>query len=216
MSRTLVVGGGIAILAMSIVAWRLREASRDTPILFEPSTRLIEPAPVCPWREPDADAQFFFPGANRHFIEKRILSGVRVELAKRLNRQPDSEENTLNLHRVYQDSRALGIVLARRVKGDHGAIEIVLATTIQGEVHGVRLQRLREPPAVADTLQDSAWLKRFQGRTSVRGWENDDVLDLQPAARDSAQAIREGIRSLLILLAVSEGPGVPSSGRPHH
>ena len=210
------VGGGITIAAMAIVVWWLREASHDIPSVFQPSTRLIEPAPVCPWREPETDAQFFFPGANRHFTEKRILSGVRVELAKRLNRQPDAEENTLTVHHVYQDSRALGIVLARRVKGEHGAIEIVLAVTIRGEVHGVRLQRLREPPAVADALQDASWLAKFKGRTSSHGWEKDDLLDLPPGARDSALVIREGIRSLLILLAVSESPRVPSTGRPHH
>jgi hypothetical protein len=215
MSRELALGAFV-LGVLVIVAWRLHVASRETPDIFEPKSRVVEAAPVCPWREPDADMRRFFPEANRYSTEKRILSGVRVELAKQLGRQPDAEENTLTLHRVHRGSRALGAVLTRRVKGEHGAIELVLAVAEQGEVRGVHLQRLREPADIAGALQNPAWLEGFQGRTHARGWETDDALDLPPEARLSAQAIREGIRSLLILLAVSEDPSVPSTGKPHH
>jgi hypothetical protein len=215
MSRELALGAFVLGI-LAIVAWRLHETSRETPDIFEPRSRVVEAAPVCPWREPEADLRRFFPEADRYSTQKRILSGVRVELAKQLGRQPDAEENTLTLHHIHQGSHVLGAVLMRRVKGEHGAIELVLAVAEQGEVRGVHLQRLREPAATADALQNPAWLKRFEGRTHAHGWETDDALDLPPEARPSAQAIREGIHSLLILLAVSQDPSVPSTGKPHH
>ncbi len=190
------------------------EFSNGDPVPFEPPSRLVEPNPLCPWREPESDLRRFFPEANRHETETRILSGLRVELAKQLGRQPEAAENTLTLHRIYKDSRPLGCVLARRVKGEHGAIEIVLAVTAQGAVQGARLQRLREPATISAALQDGEWLKAFDGRTHEQGWESDDLRRLPPEARSSAHAIRDGVRSLTILFAAGErGGAIPV--KPH-
>ncbi len=212
----MVLSSGLAIVAVAMIAWRFNRASYETAAPFEPTSRAIEPSPLCPWREPDADMRRFFPEANRHTTETSILRGFRVELAKQLRRQPSAEENSLTLHRVFKDAQPLGTVLAQRVKGEHGAIELVLAVTERGEVQDVRLQRLREPAAVADALQDRAWLGKFQERTHDRGWDSDDLSGIPSEARVSAQAIREGIHSLLILLATSEGLPSASSAKPHH
>lgn len=201
--------------ALLAVYW---QTERDEELtLFEPMVRHIEPAPLCPWREPEVDLRRVFPNANRRETETRILSGLRVELSKQLERPLNSEELALTLHRVYQDSRPLGAVLTRRVKGQHGAIEIALAVAEEGRVRDVWLQRLREPETIAAALQDDKWLRTFQGRSHKEGWEIDNLGSLPEEAHISAQAIREGIRSLLVLLAAaSETEGVPSTRRPHH
>ena len=120
---------------------------------------------------------------------------------------------TLTVHRVFQDAHPLGAVLARRVKGEHGAIEMVLAVTDAGTAFDLHLQRLREPEAIAAALTDARWLACFRGRAGRQGWEADDVAELPAAARASAAAVREGVRSLLVLLEVSRAapPSQPVS-----
>lgn len=192
------------------------ENSGGSDVPFEPPLRSVEPAPLCPWREPEADLRRVFPEANRRTTETRILSGLRVEVSKQLGRPLDPEEMVITLHRAYQGAQPLGAVLVRRVKAQHGAIEIALAVTEQGRVHNVWLQRLREPATIAAALQDGEWLSTFQNRTHEQGWQNDDLQNLPDEAKISAQAIREGIRSLLILRAASEAAGVPSTSQHHH
>src|SRR5207248_3150393 len=83
-----------------------------------PVSRLTIPteaAPMCPWREPEADMRAFFPGANRRRTETRILSAKHLELARRLGRAPTSEEHAAYLHRIYRGDTLLGTVLIRRV-----------------------------------------------------------------------------------------------------
>jgi hypothetical protein len=176
----------------------------ETPALFEPAVRSIEAAPLCPWRDPEADLRTFFPGATRYVDETRILSGQRVELAQRLGRLPEAEENALLSHRVFAGSECLGFILTRRVKGEYGAIEIVLAVSPRGEVEGVSLQRWREPEAIAHELRNPEWLQRFRGRTQARGWDGDDLRRLPEEARVSARAVREGVRGLLALQAAAQ------------
>lgn len=214
MRHGLVWAGCISISAVLAVFWQTR--TREEPALFDPAVRHIEPAPLCPWREPAADLHGFFPGATDYVTETRILSGFRVELAQRLGRVPEPEENGLTLHGVFAGAEKVGVVLTRRVKGEHGGIELVLALNQRGEVQGVRLQRLREPESVAKWLQSPEWLGLFRGRLHNQGWGSDDVRSLPGEARISAQAIREGIRSLLILLAASESTGAPLTRKPHH
>src|SRR5215471_6453841 len=128
-----------------------------------------EAAPLCPWREPETDLKLFFPQATRYEIETRILSGMRLELERRLGRFPTGDENSLRLYRVYQDEIPVGTVLTRRVKGEHGAIELVLATRNQN-VCGIRLQRLREPEPIVNSLQDSQWQGAFIGKKTEDLW----------------------------------------------
>lgn len=206
--------GSVFVSAVLAVFWQTR--TREEPALFDPAVRHIEPAPLCPWRETEADLQRFFPGWTEYVTETRILSGFRVELTQRLGRVPEPEENALTLHGVFAGSEKTGVVLTRRVKGEHGGIELVLALNQRGEVHGVRLQRLREPESVAKWLQNPEWLGLFRGRLHNQGWGSDDVRGLPDEAHISAQAISEGIRSLLILLAASESTEAPSTRTPHH
>jgi hypothetical protein len=217
MSRAIFLGAGALALAAAIVGWRINESSSPETLL-ESKVRPPQAAPLCPWREPESDLKQFFPGATRYETETRILSGLRVELAGRLGRVPTGEENALHVYRIFQDKLALGTVLTRRVKGDYGAIELVLAVDPEGRVRGLRLQRLREPEPISGALQNPDWLRSFEGRNADSSWKmGGDISEVSAAAHASAEAIVEGTRSLLILLAAASltnvsGPAVP----PYH
>jgi hypothetical protein len=75
---------------------------------------------------------------------------------------------------------------------------------------------LREPPAVVSALENPDWLRQFEGRTHRSGWGSDDLRELPPEAHSSGRAVADAIRSLLVLLAISER--APPSGpvKPHH
>ena len=161
---------------------------------------------MCPWREPDADLRAFFPAATRYQTETRILSGQRLELQRRLERVPTAQENSIYVHRIFRDNLPLGSVVTRRVKGENGAIEIVLALDTSGAVSGLRLQRLREPKPVAEALANPVWLGAFGGKTAESApIIGKDLPELIREAQPSARSIIEGVRSLLVLMAVSEG-----------
>ena len=173
---------------------------------------------MCPWREPEHDLKLFFPKATRYELKTCILSGQRLELAERLGRTPTGDENALHIYPVYHDHTPLGAVLTRRVKGEFGAIELVLAVNTNQQVCGLRLQRLREPAPVAAALQDSKWLSSFVGKRADDSWPTEVELSGMPAeARVSAEAIVDGVRSLLILLASADKQQLPGpAGIPHH
>jgi len=204
MSRSIIIGAGAATLLLALVAWRFNGASPSPEIAFAPQSQPPPAAPLCPWREPDDDLKQFFPGTTRYERETRILSGRRVELAEQLGRIPTGDENALHVYCIYHEQTPLGVVLTRRVKGEYGAIELVLAVNADGAVRGLRLQRLREPAPIAAVLQNPDWLHSFEGRRADDSWKlGQDVPEVAADARSSAEAIVEGARSLLILLAMT-------------
>jgi hypothetical protein len=173
---------------------------------------------LCPWREPEKDLKELFPSATRYEVETRILSGLRTELAKRLGRPPTGDENALRLYRVYSDKAMLGTVLTRRVKGEYGAIELVLATDLNQKICGVRLQRLREPEAIAQALENPSWQHAFQGKGAESSWQlGQDVPQVPAEAQASARAVIDAASSLLVLLAAAEQDGArPLTAEHHH
>ncbi len=203
MPRPVIFGAAAFALLLAVVAWRISDSSASE-IPFEPNTKPPQAAPLCPWREPAGDLKRFFPSATRYEPETRILSGQRLELAARLGRRPTGDENALHIYRSFEEQSPLGAVLIRRVKGAYGAIELVLAVGTNGHVRGLRLQRLREPEPIAAALQNPDWLRSFEGQRSDSSCKlGRDIPDVVPEARASAEAIVDGVRSLLILLAVS-------------
>ncbi|HEX5220083.1 MAG TPA: hypothetical protein VFZ59_10995 [Verrucomicrobiae bacterium] len=211
MSRSLALWGGLAALILGIAVWRISDSSQPTEVPFETENRPPTAAPMCPWREPERDLKLFFPEATHHKIETRILSGKRLELAERLGRPPSGDENALYVYPVYREQTQLGVVLAHRVKGEFGAIELVLAVATNQQVSGLRLQRLREPENVTAALQNPQWLGSFVGKRAESSWQPEhDISDLPPEARVSGAAVTEGVRSLLILLAMAD------QKEPHH
>lgn len=215
MSRGVTWGASALVLLLAIASWQIIESSRPTEIPFDARTKPIQAAPPCPWREPDGDLRQFFPEATRFSKETRILSGLRTELAERLGRTPTAEENVLYLYRIFRDQLPVGAIATRRLKGEHGAIEIVLAVADNGQVRGLRLQRMREPEAIATEIERTEWLNAFRGKSAQDEWRlGGDVPDVPANARNSAQSVVDAVRSLLILMEVASNSGVVT--RPHH
>lgn len=173
--------------------------------VFQPPSRIDEPAPMCPWREPESDLRRFFPTATGYETEVRVLSGQRLELQRRLGRPPAPGEGSLQVHRVLRDGARAGSVLTGRVKGEHGAIEVVVAFDTSSTVKGVRLQRLREPEAIASALGSPAWLGAFNGKDADAEWRlGGDIPELPAQAHESGAQVVEGVRTLAILLQAAD------------
>src|SRR5262245_23827805 len=114
MRRPIVLGFIVAVLALVALS-QIRSRRTDQPVIFEPTVGRLESAPLCPWREPEANLQALFLGATRYEPETRILSSMRVELTRRLGRVPQPDENALLRHRVLAGpEECLGFVLTRR------------------------------------------------------------------------------------------------------
>jgi hypothetical protein len=170
---------------------------------------------LCPWREPDRDRQRFFPTATDVREETLILSGKRPEIARQLGRPATGEENALKVYRILRRQQVLGSVVARRVKGDSGVIELLLAVGADGAVIGAKLQRMREPDAVATALQSPAWLGAFAGKTRDADWRLGAAVPEVPApARASATAVLNAARTLLVLLATADNARLSAAAHP--
>jgi hypothetical protein len=212
--RSLIFSGVLAVLA--VLLWRAA-ASHESEAQLESKASPPEAAPLCPWREPQADMQGLFPDATRYENETRILSGRRLELAGRLGRMPTGDENILRLNRIYREQVCLGTVLTRRVKGDYGAMELVLAVDPDQRVHGLRLQRWREPDSVMKELLDPAWQQSWKGKGADSPWQlGGDIPEVALEARGPARALVEAAKALLILLETADRAPSGNSGLAHH
>lgn len=198
-----ILGG---LLAGLLASGGCGDTTENHPDEIPEATR-IEGAPMCPWRNPAADLAAWFPDATQTASEVRILSALRPELRQRLGRSPTAEENALYLHQVLRDSQPVGEVAVRRVKGESGAVEIAVAFGTDGRIRGVRVQRSREPDAVAAALNDD-WLAGFRGRSAsdplVPG---RDLPNISEPARITANAVADGVRCLLVLRELAASPG---------
>jgi hypothetical protein len=218
MTRLVFWGAGVGAALLVFAGW---QAARVSPSekLFEGKAKPPEAGPLCPWRQPETDLKELFPNATRYETETRVLSGLRTELAQSLGRTPTGDENALRLFRVFGENTMLGTILTRRVKGEYGAIELVLATDPNGKVSGLRLQRLREPEPIAKALQNPSWQHWFEGKNarSAALQTGEGIPEVPVEAQASARAVTEGVRSLLILLAVADDSGGRSlMVGPHH
>jgi hypothetical protein len=214
--RLYLLVGVLAVLAVMRILYHPHPVSLGVPIVQQKTSK-IEIAPPCPWREPESDMQAFFPGATDYQSETpRVLSGLFLEIARRLGRRPTAEELLLRLNQVHRGQQLLGYVLTQRVKGEFGAIEIVLALRQDGQIQGLRLQREREPEAISAVLQSSTWLSAFQGKSAASDWHFGQDIPAVPAeARASAQGVVEGVRTLLILFDISRAANPQHSHHSH-
>jgi hypothetical protein len=207
MTRTAVLALGLALAAAGALgaAWRLASSGPEIPAPTAAAHTFVDSAPICPWREPQRDLRQFFPGATGIHEETRILSHLRVALIHELGRPLTAEEMLLRPFRIMKGGERLGTVLVRRVKGEFGAIELVLAVTPEGRVRGLRLQRQREPEAVAAALTSPEWRGAFREKRADSPLRvGKDLPAVNREATVSAQAVAEGVRSLLILLRAAE------------
>jgi hypothetical protein len=207
MTRTAVLALGLAMAGAGALGatWRLASGGTEIPAHTAAAHALVDSAPLCPWREPQRDLRQFFPGATGIHEETRILSHLRLALIHELGRPLTAEEMLLRPFRIMKGSEPVGTVLVRRVKGEFGAIELVLAVTPEGRVRGLRLQRQREPEAVAAALTSPEWRGAFREKSADSPLRvGKDLPAVSREATVSAQAVAEGVRSLLILLRAAE------------
>ena len=115
---------------------------------------------------------------------------------------------------MQHDGKTIGSVLVTRVRGEHGGIEIVVGIEPAGAVKGVLLQSQREPDNVRSEIAGARFLNSFAGKTAVAPFRVGGDLPAAPdAARVSAQAIADGVRSQLIVLSFAEAsPETRESG----
>lgn len=217
--RSLIVRGALLVLLLAIAAAAgilMYFRPPDLPVVRTVGLPARSPDLV-PWREPEADLRRFFPGADTHREEARVLSGQRLTLIRRLGRQPTAEEHLAVLHRVLRSGRRVGVVMVRRVRGSGGSIEVMLAVAPNGTLRGIRLQRHREPEPVAQVLESRRWLAAFPGRTAKSAWRVDrGPLVVPEPAREPAREIVQAVRSALIVLETAEAKGIPAAPGPHH
>src|SRR5262245_25963950 len=201
---------GLVLLVLAVFAakqWR----SPNTPgseAPHPPARKIattLEPSPVCPWREPAKDLLALFPPATNYLIESRVLSSATSELRKRLGRHLSPDENPLRIHRVQHEGTRLGSVLVTRVKGEYGGIELVTALEPDGTVRGVVIQSQREPEVIAEVITSRAFCRAFVGKSAAAPLRlGEDLPDVPAAARATAQAIADGVRSQLIDFSFAE------------
>lgn len=199
---TLVITVLLAAAAFAFV--RLR-APAPAPPNQSPQAASLDHSPVCPWRDPIRDLKALFPPATNFVLESHIVSRSTAEIVKRLGRQMSVDENPLRVFRVQNRGDAPGSILVCRVKGTHGGIELVTGVELNGRVRGVVIQSQREPEAAADVITNPAWLGSFGGKTAQSPLRiGEDLPEVPSRARESAQAIADGVRSQLIVLSFAE------------
>jgi hypothetical protein len=171
-----------------------------------------EPA-LCPWRNPTTDMTVFFPGATDYRTELYTLSAHRVELLRRLGPGTRIESHSLHVYRILKRGQAVGAVMVRRFSAPHGAMEVVIGVDSDGQAVGVRVQRQREPPEIAEPITKASWLAGFVGKAAdspVR--VGDDIQAVPPAASPTAIALAAAVRARLIEFAV----GAKTPVKAHH
>jgi hypothetical protein len=188
--------------------FRGREISEHTPHFHHrEASAVVEPAPLCPWRDPQGDLLALFPGATNFVVDSRIVTGRLGPIQKLLGRPLNPDENPLRIYRVLREGRPVGAVLVTRVKAEHGGIELVTGVDTNSSLRGVRIQSQREPEIVAQSITSSKFLAAFTGRKGSSPLRVGEDLPIPPEpARLSAEAIADGVRNQLIILSFAELP----------
>ncbi len=200
MRRGLIFGALGLAAALGVAAVFVERSQRGPDIETIGLTRPSEEAPaLCPWRNPQADMQAFFPGADRYQTRIMVLSGMRVPLKQRLGPETPLDSNVLYAYPVFQGQTPRGAVMVQRAAGEYGALEIVVGVQLDGKIAGARLQRSREPDEVTTFLQSPHWLGGFQGKTAEDAWKiGVDLPVVPPIAQKAAETTAKTVRMLLI------------------
>ena len=163
-----------------------------------------EAAGLCPWRNPEADMAAFFPGSSRYEETLLVVSNRRMRVQELLGRAPTGDENSLRAYRIYAANKPVGLIVPRRMAGEHGLIEFTIAISYQTDtITGASIQRMREPEPIQQALTAPAWLTRFQGANVSTNWH--DVAESVPnhSALPSAESICSAVKVVMALYDAS-------------
>jgi Na+-translocating ferredoxin:NAD+ oxidoreductase RnfG subunit len=206
----------VALITVAIAVQYVTARRYAADVVSLPERSSAKPAQMCPWRNPDRDRRILFPQATRHQARTAILTHLFAQLKEQLGRWPTADDNPLYVYDVFDGSKPVGSIAARRVKGQYGALEIVVGVDTQGAVRGVLIQRSRETAEIEAALLKSGWLNTLRGKTAQSDWSlKRQLANVPPVARPSAQAVVEGVRSLLVLINAAT-QATATSDRKHH
>ncbi len=185
----------------------ITRSSREPNTIFEPDIRPVEAGTPCPWRDADMDLTNWFPGATKYEVRDFVLSAKRLQLQKRLGRSVRPDEMALHCYPVLSNDIQIGLVLTRRLKGEHGAIEVALALVPDHKIHRLKIQRIREPAEIVDALEKCDLEQQLDNK-SVK----DDVIFVCPNAQGVAGDLAKEVKALLILYEL----GYSELSHSHH
>jgi hypothetical protein len=158
-----------------------------------------ESAGMCPWRNPVADMQAFFPGSDRYEQHLLIMSDLLPETLRRLGPGSRVDANGIYCYRIYKGSKRVGVVLAQRTPGEYGVVEYAEGIGPEGKIAGLRIQRLREPAATKLAIESPAWLGAFIGNSSSSRFElGADIPNVPDDSRQTAESVVSSVRRLTI------------------
>jgi len=200
MKRSVWVAIGMVVVGVAVFA---AVRSQDDPIpvslLRTDSTPQNETPGMCPWRDPKADMQTFFPSSTRYEQRMLIFSDLRVEIMKALGPKTPIDANGIYNYPVYNSKGRVGTIIPQRFPGEYGVVEYVAAFNPSGKIVGLKVQRLREPDATAKAIESKSWLAAFDGRDMQSGFVlGTDIPQVPPSASTTAQAFVDSVRRLTI------------------
>ena len=200
----------LSLVSLAVIIFlmqRSREPVQISAHHHSGAVATVEPSPLCPWREPQADLLAFFAPATNYVLETRIVTGLMTRIQKQLGRPLNPDENPLRIYRVMHEGHPVGEVLVTRLKAEHGGVELITGIDTNGTVKGLRLQSQREPQEIAQALASEKFLESFAGKTASSPLRVGKDLPPQPdTVLPSAQAIADGVRNQLIVLSFAELP----------
>lgn len=158
-------------------------------------------AAICVWRKPDADIQYFFPGADSYRTDLKPVGSRRAAIERAIGARLDADESDFKFYQILAGYRRVGTVLTHLGKGRYGAIEVVIALDPGGAVKGVRLQVIREPNEIKRQLTSESFLGQFAGKHAGDPIQVGRDIRPVPGASQSSATIAFSVRKMLVVHA---------------
>ncbi|HEX5323743.1 MAG TPA: hypothetical protein VFW40_08150 [Capsulimonadaceae bacterium] len=204
-----------AVCAVAVVAAVVVNHSADslpqaeTFHLHDVPVQAVDSPGMLPWRDPKGDMRTFFPSATGYRLQPVAFSGIVQPIQQRLGSQAKLKVYGVYVYTILRHNSVCGTVSIQQADGEYGVIEVVVALNNEGRIAGVRLQRYREPDAIAKALTAPSWLAGFRGKDENSSLSiGDDIGKVPQDAMPSAQAVVGTVRSLVIELAVARQNGI--------
>jgi len=200
--------GMIVVGAAAFAAVRSQQ-DEPAPIAFKgQGDPQMETPGMCAWREPESDTRRFFPTATKHTQKLLIFPDLRLEITKDLGPHSYVDANGIYIYNVSDGHGQIGTIIPQRFPGEYGVVEYGAAFDTVGKIAGIRVQRLREPDAVAKAIETPSWLHAFEGRDLTSSFVlGKDIPQVDDVARPTAQAFVDSVHRLTVEYDVAHAHG---------
>ena len=208
------LGAAPLLIAASVVWSALYDPAE--PVRRVTISEIPQAGPLCPWRAPERELRQFFPGGPVAGGDAGASANARVELARRLGRPPAPDELALLLYHVHRGPEMRGAVMTRRRAASTARSRSWWLSPRPGACAASGCSGCASRRRSPCVLRSPAWLRGFAGRSAGDDWSGAaSAASLPAAARPSAEAVREAVRSMVILYDVSTRLGA-NAPRQHH